>query len=362
MNNFAAKEFWSIVVGGSVLSLNAGFINVVTLAGVFTITVSHVTGNVTRIAITVFQGDWATLALVVSIMFSFMFGAFVSGVFVGDNKFRLGRTYGYALLLESTALFLSYYFLKKELILGEWCAAFACGLQNALATSYSGAVVRTTHMTGIVTDIGNILGQACRTDTNAELWRLKVHVPLLLSYIFGGLLGQAAYLGLHENSLLLPCFFTGAIGMVYLFLPFMNQATEILKESTKQMRLDGFRPIVEVRAIGDPRKVDKFQSVVGKDVDLEIKNFEKEMAIVNVAKMSSEKTLNIAKDNELQKSVEIKGISNDSNKSNNVGEEKSFVLQLKNLKNKDGSRIGGSKFDEGFLNDSSEVLVSKENN
>ena len=44
----------------------------------------------------------------------------------------------------------------------------------------TGAVIRTTHMTGICTDIANILGQACRLDTQAETWRLKVHVPLLL--------------------------------------------------------------------------------------------------------------------------------------------------------------------------------------
>ncbi|KAJ1339763.1 hypothetical protein BSLG_005669 [Batrachochytrium salamandrivorans] len=38
-------------------------------------------------------------------------------------------------------------------------------------------------MTGIATDVGNILGQACRSDTKAELWRLKVHVPILFGFI-----------------------------------------------------------------------------------------------------------------------------------------------------------------------------------
>lgn len=49
---------------------------------------------------------------------------------VGDNKFKLTRSYGYALLLESAVLFASFIFLKRELVLGEWCAAFGCGLQN----------------------------------------------------------------------------------------------------------------------------------------------------------------------------------------------------------------------------------------
>lgn len=132
MNNFAAKEFWSIVVGGSMLAVNAGFINVVTLAGLFQVPVSHVTGNVSKVAIFIFQEDFTNFILITSILFSFMFGSFIAGIVVGDNKFRLGRGYGYAILVESAALFGSYFFLKRELVVGEWCAAFACGLQNAL--------------------------------------------------------------------------------------------------------------------------------------------------------------------------------------------------------------------------------------
>ena len=51
---------------------------------------------------------------------------------MGDSKFRLGRTYGYCLLFESAALFLSFLFLKREYVIGEWLAAFACGLQNGI--------------------------------------------------------------------------------------------------------------------------------------------------------------------------------------------------------------------------------------
>ncbi|KAI9017791.1 hypothetical protein BC832DRAFT_570051 [Gaertneriomyces semiglobifer] len=265
MNSFASNEFNAIVIGGSILALNAGFINVVTLAGVFSVTVSHHTGNVSRIAIALFQADLASLALIVSIIFSYMFGAFIAGFMVGDNKFRLGRSYGYALFLESASLFGSFIFLRRELIVGEWCAAFGCGLQNALATSYSGAVVRTTHMTGICTDIGNILGQACRVDTKAETWRLKVHGPLLLCYLIGGLFGQLSYMYLHENSLLIPCFLTGGVACVYLSLPFVREATLVLQETAAQIGL--------VRFVGDPRKNDAYAKIAGRDIDVEIKNF-----------------------------------------------------------------------------------------
>ncbi|KAJ3219624.1 hypothetical protein HDU67_000112 [Dinochytrium kinnereticum] len=296
MNQFAQKEFYSIVVGASILAANAGYINVVTLAGVFSVTVSHVTGNVSKVAISLITGDVTMLAVVTSILFSFMFGAFVAGYMVGDHKFQLGLTYGYALLLEALMLFLSMVTLRRELIVGEWCAAFACGLQNALATSYSGAVVRTTHMTGICTDIGNILGQACRTDSNAELWRLKVHVPIMLSFMFGGVLGQLAYAGLHIQSMWIPCILSGAIGATYLSLPFIQKAAKSVSEMAALRKLEGEKPKVEVRFIGDPRKnggfskagqvtygpdgtilVDRFANVLNRDMDAEIKQFYDEM-------------------------------------------------------------------------------------
>jgi hypothetical protein len=66
-------------------------------------------------------------------------------------------------------------------------------------------------MTGIATDVGNILGHALRKGTKAELWRLKVHVPLLVGFIVGGALGQAAWMGMRYTSMLLPSMFTGAV-------------------------------------------------------------------------------------------------------------------------------------------------------
>lgn len=61
-----------------------------------------------------------------------MFGSFIAGLVVGDSKFRLGRGYGLAILIESAALFACLGFLKKGWVAGDCCAAFACGLQNAL--------------------------------------------------------------------------------------------------------------------------------------------------------------------------------------------------------------------------------------
>lgn len=90
MNKLPTHEFNTIVVGSVLLAINAGFINVVAMAGVFPgVTVSHVTGSVSRIAISVFNNDMQTCALVTSIVISFVFGSFIGGYLVGDSKFKL---------------------------------------------------------------------------------------------------------------------------------------------------------------------------------------------------------------------------------------------------------------------------------
>ncbi|KAI8901826.1 hypothetical protein BC833DRAFT_576259 [Globomyces pollinis-pini] len=255
MNNLPPREFYTIVGGGVLLAANAGFINVVSMAGIFPgVTVSHVTGSVSRVAISIMQEDLETFVLVVSILLSFMFGCFMAGFIVGDHRFTLGAPYGFCLAIESGALFASFLFLREEYILGEWCAAFACGLQNAMVTSFSGMAIRTTHMTGLVTDIGNIIGQACRTDSKAELWRLKVHIPIFCGFLFGGFCGELGWIYLREYSLLVPCFFTGGVGVLYLSLPFIKEATHKLKEATSMSNLANIGANLGIPGIEKPEK------------------------------------------------------------------------------------------------------------
>ncbi|KAI8801258.1 hypothetical protein BJ742DRAFT_656876, partial [Cladochytrium replicatum] len=225
MNNIAFTEFLSIVTGGSILAINAGYINVVTLTGTLGLTVSHATGNTSKLAIAIYQGDSYMVMEISSVLFCFVLGSFVSGYVVGDSKFRLGRSYGWALLIEAVTLFIAFMLIALYgNPAGAWFAAFSCGLQNALTTTYSGAVIRTTHVTGTLTDIGNILGQACRHDAEPELWRLKVHIPLVVSFATGGILGKIVYSYWGNHALVFPSLIVGCVAAVYLILPVMRDA------------------------------------------------------------------------------------------------------------------------------------------
>ncbi len=86
----------------------------------------------------------------------------LSGFLIQDSTLQLGRRYGVALLLESLLLCAAVPLLYRDNSFGIYSASCACGLQNAMVSTYSGAVVRTTHLSGMFTDLGIFLGHAIR--------------------------------------------------------------------------------------------------------------------------------------------------------------------------------------------------------
>jgi uncharacterized membrane protein YoaK (UPF0700 family) len=141
-------------VGGFVNS--SGFV----LLGTFS---SHVTGNVGRLANDAATGQYAAAVAALSLVLCFFAGAFAASVII-ESRF-LGspsaRAYALALTAETVLLllfsYLSYTTSSAHPRMRDAETALLCaamGLQNALVSRLSGAVVRTTHLTGVVTDLG----------------------------------------------------------------------------------------------------------------------------------------------------------------------------------------------------------------
>ena len=93
-------------------------------------------------------------------------------------------------------------------------AAVAIGLQNAMATTYSGAIIRTSHVSGMFTDLGITLGHALRglPVARRRLWLCGV---IITSFLAGGLLGALAFASLEYRALYLPALLTGVTGLSY---------------------------------------------------------------------------------------------------------------------------------------------------
>jgi uncharacterized membrane protein YoaK (UPF0700 family) len=193
-----------IVGGGISFTLVAGFINAIGLLGVHHHGLSHVTGQVTMVSIKLAEGAPADALKGVLVGLWFFAGSVLSGIIIQRPELsRKGRRYGVAMLVEAGLLGVATYFLVRGDDRGEYLAATACGLQNAMATSYSGSVLRTTHMTGVVTDLGILVGHWVRREP-LEAPRLQLLVLLVVGFLTGGSLGAVAFAQLGPWALAVP--------------------------------------------------------------------------------------------------------------------------------------------------------------
>lgn len=185
------------MAGGMSLAAVAGYVNAVAL-GFFHVPVSHMTGAVSRLGGDLASTDHRDLKVTLGIIIGFLIGAVISGAIIGETMLRPGRRYGAALMLEAVLLAASTVLLINGVSLGIPIAAMACGLQNAMASSYYGLVIRTTHVTGIVTDIGVMLGHWLRYRRLAA-WKILLLSSILLSFLFGAIIGSwaAAAMGMR---------------------------------------------------------------------------------------------------------------------------------------------------------------------
>ena len=116
--------------------------------------------------------------------------------------------------IAALLLFAAIPLFKQEQILGALLAAMACGLQNAMATTYSGSVVRTTHLSGMFTDLGIGLGHLLR-GMPLPMRRLTLSGLIISGFLGGGVLGAWFYRHWGYDALLAPALLTGSTGIGY---------------------------------------------------------------------------------------------------------------------------------------------------
>ena len=206
-----ARWVW---IGAGALAGVAGIVNVVGFLGFQHQAITHLTGNTSLLGAALVSGDLrATLHLAGAIA-AFIAGAMLSGLVIQDSTLRLGRRYGVVLTIESVLLFAAVPLFRHQQWLGPLCAAMACGLQNAMATTYSGAVVRTSHLSGMFTDLGIMLGHAARGMPVARK-RLGLCIVVITMFFAGGIAGAWLFSTVRYAALYLPAVVTGVSGIAY---------------------------------------------------------------------------------------------------------------------------------------------------
>lgn len=147
----------------------AGYTNIITFLVCGTVT-SHVSGTTSNLGRDIVEGvrgtegAWTLAGYAMFLLVTFLGGAFLSGITTEIGR-RRGWDSIYVLPMALQALFLTMFMLALRvtrineppahgLVWISGIASFAMGLQNATITRISSGVVRTTHVTGVVTDLG----------------------------------------------------------------------------------------------------------------------------------------------------------------------------------------------------------------
>jgi len=194
---------------GLALAFTAGAINAGGFLAVHQYT-SHMTGVVSAIADNLALGARDLVLAGCGSLLSFLAGAACSAVLVNyARRHRLHGEYAFPLLLEAVLL-LCFGLLGATLAtidglfvsLTVMLLCFIMGLQNAVITKLSRAEIRTTHITGILTDIGIELGklgywngrdgaQAAPVVANRD--RLTILTLLAGAFFVGGVAGALGF-------------------------------------------------------------------------------------------------------------------------------------------------------------------------
>lgn len=204
-----------VEIGGFWLSCIAGATNAIGLLGFRFQAVSHLTGTSTLLGASLAKFHFFESVHLLGIILSFVGGATIAGALLGSASLRLGRRYGVALVLESLLLFGAMLaLLRTDVILGHCLASIACGLQNGMVSTYSGAVVRTTHVTGLLTDLGTMLGNRFRGQTFNSRQAI-LYFLLVAGFVVGGSIGTFLFERFQFLAMLFPALGALILACIY---------------------------------------------------------------------------------------------------------------------------------------------------
>ncbi|WP_442970704.1 YoaK family protein [Roseomonas sp. USHLN139] len=191
---------------GLALTVVAGAINAggLLLVGQYT---SHMTGTVSALADHLALGAWAAVLGGLAALLPFLAGAATSAMLVNwARRHAHRRSHALPVRLEA-ALLLGFGLLGAlwqdsplVIVPAVPLLCFLMGLQNATITKISGARIRTTHVTGIATDIGIELGKLLYWNRGSEArfvradrGKLRLLGVLLGGFFLGGVAGALGF-------------------------------------------------------------------------------------------------------------------------------------------------------------------------
>lgn len=182
-----------------VLSAIAGCVNVTTVYA-FAMKVSHITGTLTQLVVEGQQAKWTELSFFIIMLGLFFIGGALSGYIFFDKPTELNHRHVMVLsVLGVAAAIVGVVPLDKNSAV--YILSCMMGIQNGIYFVYNGAVLRTTHFTGYITDVGFVVGQWLK-GVSVDKDKAYLFCFGMLFYILGGMIAAASVI-LTLNPLIL---------------------------------------------------------------------------------------------------------------------------------------------------------------
>lgn len=206
----------------SLLSFVAGVVNVAGFISVQRLT-TNVTGHFAVFIDEVFKLNFAQSLAFLLYIFFFFFGSFVSSMLVEIISRKHEQNIYVIPVVFETLILLTIAFFGQNLMVDHasfiaYSLLFAMGLQNSLVTRISGAIVRTTHVTGLFTDLGIELSQLFFYKTIEKqdklLATIRLRLRIISFFFFGGIIGGVFYTHLKFYVFIIPAAIL-IIGLMY---------------------------------------------------------------------------------------------------------------------------------------------------
>ncbi len=185
----------------SLLSFVAGVVNVTGFMSIQQLT-TNVTGHFAFFVEEVYQQNFVQGIHYFLYTLFFFLGAFFSSLSIETvGKINPKIIFRIPVIIESLIL-ISVAIFGQELIalspnIVAYVLLFAMGLQNSLVTTISNATIRTTHLTGLFTDLGIELSQYLfhkAPEDRKKLWSsIKLRLTIINFFFVGGLVGGYLY-------------------------------------------------------------------------------------------------------------------------------------------------------------------------
>lgn len=201
--------------------------------------VSHITGYATLFGVKGLLGDWGNALGMLIVPFFYLLGVMVSAWFIERRRLKnivpkYSLVFGFIILNlvlislggvsgQFGAFGETFNYSRDYILL--FLLVYTCGLQNAVISSASGYVIRTTHLTGLTTDFG--IGIIRLWTTRAQIEKKEIFVfwcraGIILSFTIGSLLGAFIFHWIEFYGFLIPL-------AVSLFVAYRLQVVKITR-------------------------------------------------------------------------------------------------------------------------------------